>query len=128
MNAPGQTQGREAEGVRRQGGLLGLAGPLFRAQIDNIDRGIAQGSLEAVLPDGTHRILGGRAEGPAASIELRSWRALLRLALSGSGGWYEAWAAGEWSSPDPVQLFALFSRNRASLARPARATGPWKWS
>ena len=126
MNAPGQTQGREAEGVRRQGGLLGLAGPLFRAQIDNIDRGIAQGSLEAVLPDGTHRILGGRAEGPAASIELRSWRALLRLALSGSGGWYEAWAAGEWSSPDPVQLFALFSRNRASLARPARATGPWK--
>jgi cyclopropane-fatty-acyl-phospholipid synthase len=103
-----------------------LLAPIFHRQLDRLDRGIAEGSLELLLPDGRARLLGGRAEGPAAVVDLRSWRALLRLALAGSSGWYEAWAAGEWASPDPVQLFALFSRNRAGLARPARATGPWR--
>jgi cyclopropane-fatty-acyl-phospholipid synthase len=72
------------------------------------------------------RLLGGAHGRSCAVVDLRSWRALLRLALEGSSGWYEAWAAGEWASPDPVQLFALFSRNRAGLAQPARATGPWR--
>jgi cyclopropane-fatty-acyl-phospholipid synthase len=125
MNAPGHTQTREAQGGRRQGPLA-LVAPLLRKQIERFDRGVVSGTLEALLPDGTSRILGGRADGPVAGVHLHSWRALLRLVLSGSGGWYEAWAAGEWSSPDPVQLFALFSRNRATLAQPARATGPWK--
>lgn len=97
--------------------------PFFRAQIDKIDAGIARGSLSLGLPDGTARLLGGRAEGPAAVVDLRSWRALLRLAIGGSIGWYQAWALGEWTSPDPVQLFALFGLNRAELARQARATG-----
>ncbi|NWM19992.1 SAM-dependent methyltransferase, partial [Escherichia coli] len=59
-----------------------------------------------------------------AVVDLRSWRALLRLAVGGSIGWYQAWASGEWTSPDPVALFALFGSNRAELARQARATGP----
>ncbi|MEZ0243028.1 MAG: class I SAM-dependent methyltransferase [Sphingomonas sp.] len=91
--------------------------------VRRIDRGIEAGTLEATLPDGSRIMLGGRAPGPLAAIELRSWRALLRLATDGSTGWYEAWAKGEWASPDPVQLFAIFSRNRAGLARGARATG-----
>jgi len=97
--------------------------PLFRGQLDKIDAGIARGSLSLGLPDGTARLLGGRTEGPAAIVDLRSWRALFRLALGGSIGWYQAWALGEWASPDPVQLFALFGLNRAELARQARATG-----
>ncbi|MEP9360607.1 cyclopropane-fatty-acyl-phospholipid synthase family protein [Sphingomonas sp. KR3-1] len=95
----------------------------FRRQLDRIDAGIAQGSLSLGLPDGTARLLGGRAEGPAAVVDLRSWRALLRLAIGGSIGWYQAWALGEWASPDPVQIFALFGLNRAALARQARASG-----
>lgn len=95
----------------------------FRRQLARIDAGIAQGSLSLSLPDGTARLLGGRGEGPAAIVDLRSWRALLRLAIGGSIGWYQAWAFGEWSSPDPVALFALFGLNRAELARQARATG-----
>ncbi|MBL7507728.1 SAM-dependent methyltransferase, partial [Escherichia coli] len=89
-----------------------------------IDAAIARGSLTLTLPDGTARLLGGREEGPVAVVDLRSWRALLRLAVGGSIGWYQAWASGEWTSPDPVALFALFGSNRAELARQARATGP----
>jgi cyclopropane-fatty-acyl-phospholipid synthase len=50
----------------------------------------------------------------------------VRLATSGSVGWYKAWTLGEWSSPDPVALFDLFSRNSAALGRTGRARGPWK--
>ena len=125
MNAPTREQGRIRETGRR-GGPLALLAPVFDRQLDRLDRGIAEGSLELLLPNGRARLLGGRAPGPDAVVDLRNWRALLRLALEGSSGWYEAWAACEWASPDPVQLFALFSRNRAGLAQPARATGPWR--
>src|SRR3546814_21105905 len=64
----------------------------------------AHGALEAWLPDGTTRILGGRQPGPVCEVHLHSWRALVRLGLSGSAGWYRAWAQGEWESPDPVPL------------------------
>ncbi|MCW3847714.1 cyclopropane-fatty-acyl-phospholipid synthase family protein [Sphingomonas sp. LB-2] len=125
MNAPMANTGEVAGGRRGggPGGLLGLFAPVFRRMIDRIDRGIEAGSLETTLPDGTRRMLGGRGAGPIAIVHLHSWRALLRLATGGSGGWYEAWARGEWTSPDPVQIFALFSRNRATLARGARASG-----
>ncbi len=121
MNAQAQT-GRE-EGLARSSGLLGLFESVFRKQIDRIDAGIAEGSLSLTLPDGSARVLGGHAAGPAATVDLRSWRPLLRLALSGSIGWYIGWTFGEWASPDPVQVFALFSRNRAALAAQARARG-----
>lgn len=109
------------------GGALArlFAGGVSRL-LDRIDAGIASGRLEATLPDGTFRILGGRGEGPAAVVHIRSWRALVRLAASGSVGWYKAWALGEWSSPDPVALFALFMRNAARLGDAARAKGPWR--
>ncbi|WP_404339157.1 class I SAM-dependent methyltransferase [Sphingomonas sp. MMS12-HWE2-04] len=123
MNAPERPLTEATE--PRAGGVLDRLAPLFHRRIDRLDCGIGQGSLELRLPDGGTRLLGGRSGGPAAIVDLRSWRALLRLGLEGSSGWYEAWAAGEWASPDPVQLFALFSLNRAGLATPARATGPW---
>jgi cyclopropane-fatty-acyl-phospholipid synthase len=122
MNAPAPGQTRSS--ASRGGGLLALFAPFFHRQIDRLDRGIAAGSLELCLPGGRARLLGGHAPGPAAVVDLRSWRALLRLAAGGSSGWYEAWERGEWASPDPVQLFALFTLNRAGLARPARAKGP----
>src|SRR5207237_4376194 len=50
------------------------------------------------------------------------------LAVLGSVGWYQAWEAGEWSSPDPVALFALFSANAGALGETGRAKGPWRWT
>lgn len=99
-----------------------IARPFHRV-LDRIDAGLIEGRLEAHLPDGTFRILGGRAPGPIAIVDLRKWRALLRLGSSGSVGWYEAWAKGEWESADPVPLFDLFMRNRVSLGMAARASG-----
>jgi cyclopropane-fatty-acyl-phospholipid synthase len=53
--------------------------------------------------------------------------ALVRLATSGSVGWYKAWTLGEWASPDPVALFELFSANAISLGDVGRAKGPFRW-
>jgi cyclopropane-fatty-acyl-phospholipid synthase len=53
---------------------------------------------------------------------------LVRLATSGSVGWYKAWALGEWSSPDPVALFELFTANAVALGDAARAKGPFRWA
>ena len=112
-----------------QPGLVArLFAPGFHKLIDRIDSGLQRGALRASLPDGTQRRLGGRAKGFDAEIELKDWRALLRLATSGSVGWYQAWEAREWDSADPVALFALFSDNAATLGETGRAKGPWRWT
>src|SRR5690349_347540 len=85
-----------------------LLAPGFRRVIDHIDAGLDFGAIDVVLPDGERRLLGGRGAGPIAIVELRSWRALVRLMTAGSVGWYRAWADGEWASPNPVPLFDLF--------------------
>ena len=71
----------------------------------------------ATLPDGTARALGGRAPGFECTVRTQSWNALVRLASNGSVGWYQAWEAGEWWSPDPVPLFALFMQQCAHIGR-----------
>jgi cyclopropane-fatty-acyl-phospholipid synthase len=101
----------------------GVLAPLGRRVLDRIDAGLATGAIDATLPDGTHRQLGGRAWGPQPIVKLHRWRALWRLASGGSAGWYEAWADGDWTSPDPVPLFELFVRNRETLGAAARAKG-----
>ena len=65
--------------------MLGLFATFFHRLLDRIDAGLAEGSLAATLPDGRARLLGGRVPGPAAVVDLRRWRALLRLAMGGSG-------------------------------------------
>lgn len=110
------------------GGLFSrIAGKGFHRVLDRIDIGLEQGMLEAWLPDGSNRVLGGRGAGPMCEVRVNSWRALLRLAQSGSVGWYKAWELGEWESPDPVPLFALFMANRVTLGSTARAKGPARW-
>ena len=103
--------------------LLKPLAPLFRTVLDRIDAGLIAGGIDARLPDGSRRRLGFRADGPVAVVNLNSWRAMLRLATSGSVGWYKAWARGEWDSPDPVPLFDLFMRNGRPLGQVGRAKG-----
>lgn len=98
----------------------------FHRVLDRIDEGLATGSLTGHLPDGTTRLLGGRAPGFDAVVHLHDWRALVRLATGGSVGWFQAWDMGEWDSPDPVPLFALFMANAETLGDAARARGPWR--
>lgn len=131
MNAQAPTRGAElvaggrAIGVGPQW-LARLWAGGINAILDRIDVGLQRGVIETTLPDGSTRILGGREDGFACKVRINSPRALLRLATGGSVGWYQAWEAGEWDSPDPVPLFALFMDNGRSLGNAARARGPWR--
>ena len=106
--------------------LLKPLAPAFRRVLDKVDAGLVAGGIEATLPDGSQRRLGFRTDGPVAIVHLNSWRAMLRLATSGSVGWYKAWEKGEWESADPVPLFDLFMRNGRSLGQVGRAKGLWR--
>ena len=133
MNAQVPERGAELVAGGRGFGI----GPRWLARIwaggwhrvlDRIDAGLVSGSLHVALPDGRTRLLGGRGAGFAAEVTLHDYRALLRLDTGGSVGWYQGWEEGEWSSPDPVPLFALFMANAVSLGDSARAHGPWRWA
>jgi cyclopropane-fatty-acyl-phospholipid synthase len=109
-------------------GIAGrIAAPAFAAMLDRLDERLALGGIDVTLPDGSRRRLGFKAPGPVAVVRLHSWVSLARVATSGSVGWYKAWAAGEWSSPDPVPLFELFMANAVALGDIARAKGPIRW-
>ncbi|MDQ3079459.1 MAG: cyclopropane-fatty-acyl-phospholipid synthase family protein [Pseudomonadota bacterium] len=119
---------RADRGFATGAGLFGrLLAPSFARMVDQLDRRLLTGGIEASLPDGSRRRVGFHAPGPTAIVDIKSWKALVRLATSGSVGWYKAWAVGEWTSPDPVPLFELFSANAASLRDTARAKGPARW-
>jgi cyclopropane-fatty-acyl-phospholipid synthase len=104
-----------------------LISPAFDRVLEEIDRKFDSGGIEARLPDGSVRRIGFRAPGANAIVHIRSWMALVRLASSGSVGWYKAWALGEWSSPDPVPIFELFSANAVPLGDIGRAKGVFRW-
>ncbi len=110
------------------GGILArLVAPAFSKVIDEIDARLLRGGIEAILPSGEKCRLGFHSDGPQAVVRLSSWLALVRLATSGSVGWYKAWTLGEWSSANPVAVFELFSANAAALGNVARAKGPFRW-
>lgn len=107
--------------------LAKLAAPATDRVLDELDRRIPEGGIAVTTPDGATRRIGFRATGPQAAVTLNSWLALVRLATSGSVGWYKAWDLGEWSSPDPVAIFELFSRNANPLGESGRAKGLFRW-
>ena len=126
-----QSRGRHLvsadRGFTTGGGLFArLLGGSFKGVLDRIDAGLREGGIDATLPDGSRRMLGGRGPGPVPVVRLHSWRSLVRLMSSGSVGWYKAWQLGEWSSPDPVPLFDLFMRNAQSLGETGRAKGVFR--
>jgi cyclopropane-fatty-acyl-phospholipid synthase len=108
------------------GTLARLLAPAFSKVLDEIDRRLVTGGFDAILPDGTTRPVGFHTAGPKAVVHLSSWLSLVRLALSGSVGWYKAWTLGEWWSPDPVAIFELFSANASALGDVGRAKGPFR--
>ena len=112
--------------AREPGWFARLLAPGFERILGRIDAALVSGTIQGRLPDGTRCTLGGRAPGFECEVDLRSWKALVRLASTGSVGWYQAWAADEWTSPDPVPLFALFMLHAERLGDTARAKGPYR--
>ena len=128
MTGRGQHLVRADRGFAVGGGVVArLVSPAFAKVLDQLDKRLVRGGIEATLPDRTLRRIGFRAAGPVAVVDLKSWMALVRVATSGSVGWYKAWTLGEWSSPDPVALFELFTANSVALGGAARAKGPFRW-
>jgi cyclopropane-fatty-acyl-phospholipid synthase len=128
MTGRGEHLVRADRGFAVGGGIAArLVSPAFAKVLDHLDARLARGGIEATLPDGSRRRIGFHAPGPAPIVHLKSWMALVRLATSGSVGWYKAWTHGEWSSPDPVALFELFTANSVELGGAARAKGPFRW-
>jgi len=110
--------------THRKPGLRARIGARFGQRLlDRIDAGLTEGVLEVVAPDGSYRVLGGRGDGPQARLTINRWRALLRMARSGSVGGYEGWERREWASDDLVAVFDLFMRNRRGLSTATRAHG-----
>jgi cyclopropane-fatty-acyl-phospholipid synthase len=128
MNSRGAQLVHGDRGFTTGGGLLArLLAPAIGGVLDRIDRRLDRGGIDVTLPNGTRRRLGFRGPGATGVVELKSWMSLVRLAVSGSVGWYKAWEKGEWVSPDPVPLFELFSANAVSLGEIGRAKGPFRW-
>ncbi len=129
MNSRGAHLVHGDRGFTTGGGLIArLIAPAIRGVLDRIDRRLERGGIDVTLPGGSRRRLGFRGPGPTAVVQLKSWMSLVRLAVSGSVGWYKAWELGEWVSPDPVPLFELFSANAVSLGEVGRAKGPFRWA
>ncbi len=112
--------------ARKPGWFARAIAPGFEKILGKIDKALISGTIHGTLPDGTPKVLGNRAPGFECVVELRSYNALIRLASNGSVGWYQAWEAGEWWSPDPVPLFALFMQHATRLGDTARAKGPFR--
>jgi cyclopropane-fatty-acyl-phospholipid synthase len=128
MSTRGEHLVRADRGFATGGGLLArVTAPAFSKVLDEIDSRLACGGIEVALPGGEIRRLGFHHPGPHAVVRLSSWVALVRLATSGSVGWYKAWALGEWSSPDPVTVFESFSANAVPLGDVGRAKGAFRW-
>lgn len=85
--------------------------------------GVRKGQLTIQFPDGAVRVFAGDAPGPEARLHVHRWRALRRLLVGGSVGWYQAWDAGDWSSTDKATLFAFFAANVVTLRGFGRAKG-----
>ena len=128
MSARGEHLVRADRRFATGGGMVArLTAPAIGRVLDQIDARLEHGGIRLRLPDGTERDVGFRASGPEATVDIRRWMALVRLATSGSVGWYKAWTLGEWASPDPVALFELFSAEAVPLGDVGRAKGPFRW-
>jgi cyclopropane-fatty-acyl-phospholipid synthase len=127
MSTRGEHLVRADRGFATGGGTLAWwISPAFDRLIKEFGRRIERGGLDATLPDGSKHRLGFGAPGPSAAVQITSWMALVRLATSGSVGWYKAWTQGEWSSPDSVALFELFAANAVPLGDTGRAKGVFR--
>ena len=88
-------------------------------------RNLSHGTLIVVLPDGRRFRFDSPHDGPEATILVRDQRMARRWFMGGSVGWSESYLDGEWDSPDPARVVALFSANIATLEQ--HIDGKW-WS
>lgn len=72
-------------------------------------RRLDHGCLQVTMPDGTREEFGTPGQGPQARIVVHRSRFFRRTLLAGDIGFGEAYADGDWSSPDLTGLLALLA-------------------
>lgn len=88
---------------------------------------LEQGTLELATPDGQTRVFQGRHDGPAARLELRDWRVISNLAISGDIGFAEDYREQLWDTDNLQDLLSLALINEKAVdafifgSLPARA-------
>lgn len=82
------------------------------------------GQVQVDLPDGTRLEHHGRASGPTARVTLHRWRAVRRLIAGGDIGFAEAYAAGDWSTPDLPGVLEFGAVNALHLERLVAGAAP----
>jgi cyclopropane-fatty-acyl-phospholipid synthase len=90
-------------------------------------QGLHIGSLDVQLPDGSQLHFGQPATEhiatPAqpsplrAALRLNNWNVCSEVLKSGDIGFAESWIAGDWHSPDLVDLLTLFIANRNAVEK-----------
>ena len=91
-------------------------------------RQLRVGTLDLQLPDGSQARLGPGGT-PRAALRLHDWAVCRAVLKSGDIGFAESWIAGEWSSPDLVDLLTLFIANRDAMESIVYGTwwGAWAY-
>ncbi len=102
--------------VKRAPALSGLPA-IFRSALDIITRGWAAGEVTFVTPDGRALRIRSEDGGPAAVIQIRNFRFIRRALMAGDIGFAEAYAAGEWETPDLTAVLSVFSLNFQNLTQ-----------
>ncbi len=95
---------------------LPAGAPAAARAVFGLLRGLAHGTLDVQLPDGSQARFGG-GEAPRASIRLADWRVCAAALKSGDIGFAESFIEGGWTSPDLVALLRLFIANRDAVER-----------
>ncbi|MEW6257666.1 MAG: cyclopropane-fatty-acyl-phospholipid synthase family protein [Pseudomonadota bacterium] len=86
--------------------------------------GLPAGHAQITLPDGARLEFRGRAPGPSARVTLHRWRGVRKLITGGDIGFAEAYAAGDWSSPDLPAVLELGAVNAIELERLVAGSAP----
>ncbi|HTZ03409.1 MAG TPA: cyclopropane-fatty-acyl-phospholipid synthase family protein [Xanthobacteraceae bacterium] len=114
MTFPASSFGPDAAAAK-----AGSAGRAARALAGLLPQ-LPQGRLRLTLPNGEAVVSGGIAPGPSASLRLRRWRGLARIALEGEEGFSNGYIDGDWTTPDLVELLALGKDNETAVAPAAK--------
>jgi cyclopropane-fatty-acyl-phospholipid synthase len=75
---------------------------------------LRHGSLTLELPDGTHQRFGNDDQ-LHATLKLHNWNVCSAALKSGDIGFAESFIAGDWSTPNLVDLLRVLVRNRAEV-------------
>lgn len=89
-----------------------------------IDRGLEHflpsftcGRLRLLLPNGSCVASGVGTSGPDVTIEVRSWRALWRLAFGGEVAFARSYIDGDWTTDNLERLLQLVMLNEAEFSQ-----------